>query len=114
MDNHIILVEKILSTENLFQDLFVISSTPIKITSKGPVRITANPKAAPLIITTPGPIPYPSDKATPWNYGSKVYYHGVKQELSTIECEGLKLLIPPLTILSGPARLVKAKRFFLR
>ena len=35
---------------------------------------------APLIITTPGPIPYSFDKVVPWNYGAEVYYHGVKQE----------------------------------
>ena len=58
MDEHIILIEKVLYAENLCQDLFVISGTPFRITSKGPVRITASPKAAPLIITKLGPIPY--------------------------------------------------------
>ena len=35
---------------------------------------------APLIITSPGLIPYSSDKAVPWNYGAEVYYHGIKQD----------------------------------
>ena len=78
IDNHIILVEKIVYAKNLFQDLSVIFGPPVRITCKGPVRISAKPKVAPLIITTPGPIPYSSDKAIPWNYGSDVYYHGVK------------------------------------
>ena len=78
MDNHIILIEEVLSTENMCQDLSVIYGPPIMITFKGPARITTNPNAAPLIITTPGPIPQSSDKAIPWNYGSDIYYHGVK------------------------------------
>ena len=68
MNEHIILIEKVPSTNNLCQDLFVISCTPFRIPSKGPIRITANPKAAPLIITMPGPILYSSDKAIPWHY----------------------------------------------
>ena len=66
MNEHVILIEKVLSTENLCQDLSFISGTPFRITSKGPLRITANPKAAPLIITTPRPIPYSLEKAIPW------------------------------------------------
>ena len=75
MDEHVILIEKILS---LCQVLSVISGTPFRIPFKGPIRITANPKAAPLVITIPEPIPYSSDKAIPWHYGFDVYYHGVK------------------------------------
>ena len=43
------------------------------------MKITAEPKVAPLIITAPGPVPYSSSKAIPWNYGGDVYIHGVKQ-----------------------------------
>ena len=35
------------------------------------------------MITVPGPMLYTSEKAIPWNYGADVYYHGVKQEVST-------------------------------
>src|ERR1044072_2786414 len=38
------------------------------------------PRVAPLIITSPRPVPYSSEKAIPWNYGAEVYYHGVKQD----------------------------------
>ena len=33
-----------------------------------------------MIITNPGPIPYSSNKAVPWNYGAEVFYHGIKQD----------------------------------
>ena len=82
MDEYLILIEKIPYAENLCWILSFISGTPFKITSKGTVRITADPKSASLIITKPGPIPYSSENTIPWNYGSNVYYHGIKQELS--------------------------------
>src|SRR3954467_8241352 len=41
------------------------------------------PRVAPIIITQPGLMPYSSDKAVPWNYGSEVYVQGVKQELES-------------------------------
>ena len=49
------------------EDVSVVtnSKAPVRITSKGPVKITAEPRVAPLIITTPGPIPYSSNKAIP-------------------------------------------------
>ena len=78
MNEHIILIEKVPPTNNFCQDLSVIFGTPFRIPFKGPIRITANPKAAPLVITIPEPIPYSSDKAIPWHYGFDVYYHGVK------------------------------------
>ena len=93
IDSHKILFEKTLSVkslpESIPQDVSIItiSNTPIRITFKGPIRIHAEPRVAPLIITTPGPVPYSSDKAVPWNYGEEVYYHGVKQEPWIIENE---------------------------
>ena len=50
------------------------------ISSKGPIRISNESTISPLIITSPRPIPYSSDKAVPWNYGAEVYYHGIKQD----------------------------------
>ncbi|XP_058733008.1 uncharacterized protein LOC131604592 [Vicia villosa] len=85
MDNRTILFERMPSVENLcedlaqnlkFKDVSVISKTPVRIPTKGPRRITSEPKVAPLIITKPGPIPYSSDKAVPWSYGNDVYIHG--------------------------------------
>ena len=55
--------EKTPSVESTSQDLNLedvstISGTPIRITSKGPINITDEPRVSPLIITAPGPIPY--------------------------------------------------------
>lgn len=44
-----------------------------------PVNIPVPAKPAPLTITVPGPVPYSSEKAIPWHYGSEVFYHGVKK-----------------------------------
>ena len=112
MDNHIIMVEKVPSVENLFQDLAVISDTSIRITSKSPVRITSQPKVAPLIITTPGPIPYSQDKVIPWNNGSSVYYHGVKQELPTTEYEGTEVVYPDIDNIVGTRKVTRRGRVF--
>ena len=76
IDGHEILFEKIPSVKSLpestFQELILedvsiitISNTPIRITSKGPIRIPAEPRVAPLIITTSGSVPYSSDKDVP-------------------------------------------------
>ena len=85
MYNKEILFEKIPSMKSLCEDercedvsiITIYDNTP-RVSSGRPVRITSTPKVAPLIITFPGPIPYSSDKAVPWNYGADVYYHGVK------------------------------------
>src|ERR1044072_9541978 len=45
-----------------------------------PIIIFAPTKPVPLAIAKTGPLPYESDKVVPWNYGSGVYYHGVKLE----------------------------------
>lgn len=45
-----------------------------------PVNIPVPAQTVPLTITISSPIPYSSEKAIPWNYGSDVYYRGVKQE----------------------------------
>src|SRR3954463_5060932 len=92
MDRGTIRFEKIPSIENLckgfshglkIEDVSVISKAPLKIPTKAPFKISAEPRVAPIIISKPGPIPYSSDKAIPWNYGAEVYIQGVKQELIT-------------------------------
>ena len=47
------------------------------------VCIPTPSRAPPLMITVPGPMLYTSEKAIPCHYGADVYYHGVKQEVST-------------------------------
>ena len=67
IDSHKLLFEKTPSVKSLPQDIsiIIISNTPIRITSKGPIRIHAEPRVIPLIITTLGPVPYSSDKVVP-------------------------------------------------
>ena len=47
------------------------------------VCIPTPSRVPPLMITVPSPVSYTSEKAIPWHYGDYVYYHGVKQEVST-------------------------------
>ena len=62
---------------------------------------------APLIITTPGPVPYSSDKVVPWNCGAEVYYHGVKQEPWITENEE-----PKITNISRTSMVTMTGRIF--
>ena len=87
MDSYEILFEITSSVKSLtksvsqeFGDVSIItiSNKPIRITSKGPIRFSIELRIAPLIITTPGPVPYSSDKVVPLNYGAEVYCHGIK------------------------------------
>ena len=121
MDNHTILFEKTPPMESLveslaqelkLEDVSVVtnSKTPVRITSKGPVKITAKPRVAPLIITTPGPIPYSSDKDIPWNYGADVYIHGVKQEPLTGETA--EVTNPDVVNIVGTSKVTRSGRIF--
>ena len=117
MDNHIILVEKIPSMDKLFQDLefedvFAISRTPVRIISKGPVKITAKPRVSPLIITTLGPIPCSYDKAIPWNYGADVYYHCVKQEPLVVKSEDTRVTDPNVENIAKTSKVTISGRVF--
>ncbi|XP_058741110.1 uncharacterized protein LOC131613458 [Vicia villosa] len=119
VDNRTILFEKMPSVENLYEDLAqnlkfedvsVISKTPVRIPTKGPIRITAEPKVALLIITKPGPIPYSSDKAVPWSYGNDVYIHGVKQE--ALNDEPVKIPNPDIDNIVGTSKVTRSGRIF--
>ncbi|XP_058782859.1 uncharacterized protein LOC131657480 [Vicia villosa] len=46
-----------------------------------PAKIPIPARAPPLVITLPGPVPYNSEKAIPWNYGGEVFYQGAKYEI---------------------------------
>ncbi|XP_058766556.1 uncharacterized protein LOC131640166 [Vicia villosa] len=46
-----------------------------------PAKIPIHARAPPLVITLPGPVPYNSEKAIPWNYGGEVFYQGAKYEI---------------------------------
>ncbi|XP_050916141.1 uncharacterized protein LOC127131255 [Lathyrus oleraceus] len=44
------------------------------------VHLSGPTDVVPITITVPGPIPYESDDAVPWDYGSDVYCNGKKKE----------------------------------
>src|ERR1044072_1958067 len=79
----------------------------IRISSADPV-----PRVAPLIITSPRPVPYSSDKAIPWNYGSDVYYYGVKQDPLTIKDHTVEASIPYVDNIPGSSRVTRTGRVF--
>ena len=116
MNSHEILFEKTPSVKSLtksvsqeFEDVSIItiSNQPIRITSKGPIRIPVKPRIAPLIITKPGPVPYSYDKAIPWNYGAEVYYHGIKQDSWIDEDEAAEI-----TNIAGSSTVTRTGRIF--
>ena len=89
MDSHENLFEKTpfvkILTKSVSQEIkdvsiITISNTLVRITSKGPITISAERRITPLIITTLGPVPYSSDKDVAWNYGVLVYYNGIEQD----------------------------------
>ena len=76
IDIHEIFFEKTSSMNSLYESIpqelrledvsiITISNTPIRITSRGPIRIPAEPIVAPLIITAPCPVLYSSNKVVP-------------------------------------------------
>src|ERR1051325_1071877 len=79
----------------------------IRITSADPA-----PKVAPLIITSPRPVPYSSGKAIPWNYGAEVYYHGVKQDPLTIEDITVEASDPDIDNITESSKVTRTRRVF--
>ena len=65
-----------------------------------------------MIITSPGPIPYSSDKVVPWNYGADVYYHGVKQDLLAIKNEVAEDTDPNIDNIVGTSKVTRSGRIF--
>ena len=102
------LFEKTLIPTVPFEDVSIIriSANPSKVSSKRPVRITPAPRIAPLIITFPGPVPYSSNKVVPWNYGTDVYYHDIKQDLKNEEAD------PDVSNIVGTNKITKSGRVF--
>ena len=108
MDNKEILFEKtrvpVVPSEDIA--IVTISASPSKASSRRPVRITPATRIAPLIITCPGPIPYASEKAIPWHYGTDIYYHGVKQNLKAEEVD------PDVGNIVGTRKITRSGRVF--
>ena len=67
---------------------------------------------APLIITSPRPIPYSSDKDIPWNYGAEVYYHGVKKDPLIIKDLTVEATITDIDNITGSSKVTRTGRVF--
>ncbi|XP_058763153.1 uncharacterized protein LOC131636556 [Vicia villosa] len=66
---------------------------------------------AELMITVPGPIPYESEKAVPWHYGSDVYYYGTKKE-DELKDNFVKSVVANADNFAGNGRITRSGRFF--
>ncbi|KAI5443798.1 hypothetical protein KIW84_012444 [Lathyrus oleraceus] len=77
-------------------------------------RIPAPTRPVPLVVTLPGPIPYSREKAVPWNYGSDVYYHGVKKMFIPVPAkkEGVEKEDVNVGDFSGTGRITRSGRVF--
>ena len=76
------------------------------------MKIKAEPRVAPLIITTLGQIPYSSDKVVPWNYGVDVHYHGIKEEPLTFEGVNTEVIDPNIDNISRTSKVTRSGRVF--
>src|SRR3954462_7806442 len=119
MDRRIIMFERLPSMDVLcevfangikIEDASVISSLPFKISAKAPFKISATLKVASVVIASPTPFPYSSDKAVPWGYDTNVYVHGVKQSTSTEETA--KLTAPTVSNIVGTSKITRSGRIF--
>ncbi|XP_058741755.1 uncharacterized protein LOC131614145 [Vicia villosa] len=71
-----------------------------------PAKILVPARAPPLVITLPGPVPYTSEKAIPWNYGGEVFYQGAKYEIKMpVEKEDVDNVV-------GVGRMTRSGRIF--
>src|SRR4051812_20077758 len=119
MDHRIIMFERLPSMDDLcevfsngmrIEDVSVVSNIPLKIPTKAPFKISATPKVASVIITSPTPFPYSSDKAVPWSYDTNVYVHGVKQD--TLTEEAMNFTTPSVDNIVGTSKITRSGRIF--
>ncbi|XP_058733544.1 uncharacterized protein LOC131605170 [Vicia villosa] len=81
---------------------------PIQI----PVSIPYEEQPAALMITVPGPIPYESEKAIPWHYGSDVYYYGTKEEGEPSKEKLVEASVANTDYFAGTGRITRSGRVF--
>ncbi|XP_058759078.1 uncharacterized protein LOC131632337 [Vicia villosa] len=81
---------------------------PIQI----PVSIPYEEQQAALMITVPGPIPYESEKAIPWHYGSDVYYYGTKEEGEPSKEKFVEASVANTDNFTGTGRITRSGRVF--
>ncbi|XP_058766815.1 uncharacterized protein LOC131640439 [Vicia villosa] len=71
-----------------------------------PAKIPIPARAPPLVITLPGPVPYTSERAIPWNNGAEVFYQGTKHEIEIpVEKEDVDNVV-------GIGRMTRSGRIF--
>ncbi|XP_058759535.1 uncharacterized protein LOC131632823 [Vicia villosa] len=81
---------------------------PIQI----PVSIPYEEQPAALMITVPGPVPYESEKAVPWHYGSDVYYYGTKKEEGPPREKFVEAAVANKDNFAGTGRITHSGRVF--
>ncbi|XP_058726208.1 uncharacterized protein LOC131597534 [Vicia villosa] len=81
---------------------------PIQI----PVSIPYEEQPTALMITVPGPIPYESEKAVPWHYGSDVYYYGTKEEGVSSKQKFVEASVANTDNFAGTGRITRSGRVF--
>jgi hypothetical protein len=73
-----------------------------------------------MTITTPGPLPFTSERAIPWHYRGSVYTHdhGVEQPLKVEEVQdqksepGIEIKDPAVDNVGGIGRFTRSGRLF--
>ncbi|XP_058783976.1 uncharacterized protein LOC131658727 [Vicia villosa] len=86
----------------------VCIQVPIQI----PVSIPYEEQPAALMIVVPGPIPYESEKAFPWHYGSDVYYYGTKEEGEPSKEKLVEDAVANTDNFAGTGRITRSGRVF--
>ncbi|XP_058745778.1 uncharacterized protein LOC131618612 [Vicia villosa] len=83
----------------------------IQVPVQIPIVIPYAEQPATLMITVPGPIPYESEKAVPWNYGSDVYYYGTKKE-DELKDNFVKAAVANADNIAGTGKITHSGRVF--
>ncbi|XP_058733068.1 uncharacterized protein LOC131604655 [Vicia villosa] len=84
----------------------------IQVPIQMPVSIPYEEQPAALMITVPGPIPYESEKAIPWHYGSDVYYYGTKEEREPSKESFVEASVANTDNFAGTGRITRSGRVF--
>ncbi|XP_058759673.1 uncharacterized protein LOC131632984 [Vicia villosa] len=95
-------------------EVSVISIAPIciQVPIQIPVSIPYEEQPAALMITVPGPIPYESEKAVPWHYGSDVYYCGTKEKGEPLKEKFVEAAVANTDNFAGTGRITRSGRVF--
>ncbi|XP_058752438.1 uncharacterized protein LOC131625608 [Vicia villosa] len=84
----------------------------IQVPIQMPFSIPYEEQPAALMIAVPGPIPYESEKAIPWHYGSDVYYYGTKEEREPSKEKFVEASVANTDNFAGTGRITRSGRVF--